>query len=313
MSHPRTSHLYRVYGMNVASEMELPELLSVTPQYEPANGSADVRIEFGSVIEGFPGYEQSDSWAQSFNGECLLKIKGAGRFLVSHGSRVIIEKETNASFDDLRTWLLGSVLAAVAHQRRLIPLHISAVLSPHGAIAFTGDSGAGKSTIAAHINESLGWPLISDDVSCLYQEQDLFLVESGVHTVKLWTDALDSLDRSSVGLKRDLLRQDKFHALDSSKFVSGRFPLTKLIRLGWGADLTIDVLVGRRAFEATIGAIYRPELAQICGNRAIIDGAMALAQGIDVFQLWRPQHRQVAAEVPKTIEALLTELDVEKG
>ncbi|MEM6299844.1 MAG: vitamin B12 dependent-methionine synthase activation domain-containing protein, partial [Bacteroidota bacterium] len=94
--------------------------------------------------------------------------------------------------------------------------------------------GAGKSTMVAHLHDLTGWGIISDDVSVLCRSANEFHLESGVNTVKLWNDALQSLNRSSVGLKRDLSRFDKFHAIEPTKFVSGKFPLKQLIFLTWG-------------------------------------------------------------------------------
>lgn len=298
--------LYRAYGMMIASDIELPELTRVDPVPDPDLIAVDVRIALGAVPGHLPDRDPPKAWVDVDQDACLLLFKTIGRFLVKNGDSILVQKDDQASFDDLRGFLVGSALAAIAHQRGLVPLHVSAVLSPDGVIAFTGESGAGKSTLAAHVNRVTGWPLISDDVSGLYQTENGFSVESGVHTVKLWDDALQSLDRTSDGLKRDLTRFNKFHAIDSEKFLSGRFPLKQLICLEWGDALDFSHLNGRKAFEASLNAVYRPELASLCGNRSVVvAAAMALASAIDVSKLTRPKSDEIGEGVLDSIKIAL--------
>ncbi|MDJ0922051.1 MAG: hypothetical protein QNI84_13060 [Henriciella sp.] len=299
----KLSALYRVYGMLVESALDLPELTRVTSDSDRGDQTPDVTIEIGNVPEHLPGQEDSKIWVQVDDRTCLLRFPAIGRVLVEDGRHVLVEKDPRASYDDLRAFLVGSGLATVAHQRGLVPLHVSAILAPDGVIAFTGESGAGKSTIAAHINRTTDWPLVSDDVSGLYRSADGFFLESGVNTVKLWQDALQSLDLTSDGLKRDLTRHDKFHAIEPSKFRIGRFPLKRLILLQWGDTLELQKLTGRHAFQVALGAIYRPELAAICGNRdTVVEAAMALSAGIEVEMLTRPKDASVEKEVMANID-----------
>ena len=62
-----------------------------------------------------------------------------------------------------RTLSFGPVWAALCHQRGILPLHASAIVTKNGIAAFAGHSGAGKSTIAALMG-SLGYALVADDI-----------------------------------------------------------------------------------------------------------------------------------------------------
>lgn len=297
---------YSVYGLTIESELFLPELKPIGTHPEPSNAKVDITIEIGNVENFIPGHEPSVAWAESWGNQCLLRIEQVGRYLIEDGQRIIVQVDNAAAPEDVRLFLLGSALAAAMHQRRLVPLHVSAVLSPQGVIAFTGESGAGKSTMAAHLNQSLNWPLISDDVAVLHEANEGCLLESGVNTVKLWVDALHSLNRTSHGLRRDMTRYDKFHAVEPNKFVTGKHPLKKLIFLDWSDQLEIRSLSGRRAFQAALGAIHRPELARMCGNRdTVVKAAMNLASSIDILLLNRRRGVSVSKGVPSSIELAL--------
>lgn len=303
MSNVGQGKRYSVYGLTVESEIDLPELSPILGAQQNFETATDVRIVLGTVGHSISDNYPNNWWVDATEDACLLRFPGIARFLVVGGSEVTIQKDPSATLDDVRTWLLGSGLAAVIHQRKLVPLHVSALQAPDGAIAFTGDSGAGKSTLAAHLNRVTRWPLISDDVSILYTYPEGLKIESGVNTMKLWKDALASLQLQTTGLKRDLTRHDKFHAIEPGKFLKGSFDLKRLIKLEWGDSLELRPLSGRRAFEVALGAIYRPELASICNNLdSVVAAAAALAASANIEVLSRPKGAHVRTGVLETIE-----------
>src|SRR2546429_642560 len=60
-------------------------------------------------------------------------------------------------------FLCGPVWATLCHQRGLLPLHASAILTDGRITAFAGRSGVGKSTTAA-LMHSLNYQLFADDI-----------------------------------------------------------------------------------------------------------------------------------------------------
>ena len=68
-----------------------------------------------------------------------------------------------ANEDHVRLYILGTCMGALLLQRKILPLHGSAIAINGKAYAIVGDSGAGKSTLAsAFLNK--GYQLLSDDV-----------------------------------------------------------------------------------------------------------------------------------------------------
>ena len=68
-----------------------------------------------------------------------------------------------ADEDKIRLYILGTCMGALLMQRKILPLHGSAIAIDGKAYAFVGDSGAGKSTLASAFL-SKGYKLLSDDV-----------------------------------------------------------------------------------------------------------------------------------------------------
>ena len=79
------------------------------------------------------------------------------------GNQIVIDAAPDATDRNVRLFLLGSALGALLHQRGLLPLHANAIDLGGGAVAFSGHSGAGKSTIAAWFHDR-GHRILADDV-----------------------------------------------------------------------------------------------------------------------------------------------------
>lgn len=79
----------------------------------------------------------------------------------------------------------GPVLLHALATRGIHVLHASALLRPDGrVIAFTADSGTGKSSLAAHAADG-GWIRVADDLLALRVEAGQLLALPGLHQPKL--------------------------------------------------------------------------------------------------------------------------------
>src|SRR5262249_55423981 len=95
--------------------------------------------------------------------ECsLIRIGDVADFEVSGGRQIQVWPAAGTRKKDIEIFLFGPAWATLCHQRGLLPLHASAILTEHGIVAFAGHSGAGKSTTAALLN-SMDYKLVTDD------------------------------------------------------------------------------------------------------------------------------------------------------
>lgn len=192
-------------------------------------------------------------------------------------------------------WLLGSVTAALLHQRGYLPIHANVVALPgNSAAAFAGDSGAGKSTLATWF-DAQGHRVLADDLCAIAPNMggppQLF---EGIPRVKLWSDALGMFGRSSDGLERVARNVDKFHV---SLGRSGRagsldpFQLERiylLARADEGGPLRIVRLGGAEAANGVLANAFRWELGQLIQPpRAQFDQCLQLARQTSIFRIER--------------------------
>jgi len=181
-------YYYKVYGLTIGSELELPELSPVQ------NIKVDVSIGFGKVPEHLPEVRGSGVLFEAAFNDFLFKFEGIGRYRVQNGSRIIVQPEKEALPEELRLVLLGSSIGALLHQRGMLAIHGSAITDGKQTAILSGQSGVGKSTLAAGLHE-LGYSVIADDISVIGQNGKHFIVESGIPHLKLWKDVLVHLNK----------------------------------------------------------------------------------------------------------------------
>lgn len=92
-----------------------------------------------------------------------MDVQGCGAyFLSADGLRLGGQDGSASPFD--REVLLGPLIVLAMALRRTWCLHASAAIFDGKATAFLGDSGEGKSTLAAFLAASPGWTRLADDI-----------------------------------------------------------------------------------------------------------------------------------------------------
>src|SRR6266536_1366743 len=151
--------VYRAFGLTIRSEIELPELL-------PGEASPDLEIRFGKVPDKLRDPTAAGVCYEASSGQFLLKVDGHARYWATNGSEIVIQQDFRTARDDLRAFLLESVLGAILHQRGVLALHASAIEVRGGAAILAGPSGAGKSTLAAALAKR-GHRVLSDEIAAV--------------------------------------------------------------------------------------------------------------------------------------------------
>lgn len=296
------SHLYRVSGLLVDSEFELPELMPVSD----ATDEPDVIIRRGAVPDQLPGAAQPMAGTQVTDSEVLLKIRGVGRYRVCCGNRITVAPEPGVLGQDLRLFLLGSAMGAIYLQRGLFPLHASVVVMGGQGIGFTGDSGAGKSTMAAWLN-SHGFPLLCDDVCAIqFDAEGAPMAQPSFPRVKLWKDALAAIGIDSAHLQPDYSRADKYHAPVTGGFASAAVPLRHVFALAFGPDNeppSVQRISPAQSVHLLRDNTYRYQyISDLKLTRSHFLDCVRLAEGTKVWKLTRPRRHSALPECRKVIE-----------
>lgn len=197
-------NFYSAYGLNIASDIALPELPQLVGDQDGAPSSGANRV----VMRRDERARRSHHAYQSENaGEVRLSHEGIGDFLICDGREISYAMDDAGDEDGLRLFLLGTALAVLLHQRGNLVLHASAVAVDGGAVAFLGASGQGKSTTAAAMH-SLGHDLVADDLVPVELNRATAMNETtpvaaptvfpGFPQIKLWPEAAAALNASHL-------------------------------------------------------------------------------------------------------------------
>ncbi|AXQ29307.1 hypothetical protein D0B54_11665 [Solimonas sp. K1W22B-7] len=273
-----------MFDFNIASEMACPEL----PE---AWGDADVQIRFGATPERLPQAVRSGLCLAAAPGEALLSLPGIGRFHVRDGAEIMIEPAAGIAQGHLRVFLLNLVFGLLLLQRGELVLHAAVVETDDGCIALAGESGTGKSTLAAALH-ARGRRVLSDEF-CVVRNipgQGPSVVP-GPPYLQVWADALSQLGYDPArlepvrpGLAKHVLPLGSGHA-------DRVLPLRGIHILSpWnGAGAESEALSGPDRMEACICNTYRSECLRPMGLAAAhFAQALKLAGEVPFLRLRTP-------------------------
>ena len=294
---------YHAFGLSIESALALPEL------HGGAAGPADVRI---AVTRG--DAPAGEGWIAVDADTVLLRLEDMA-FTVSGGNRIDIVAPPGRADNDIRIWLLGTVMATLLHQRGMFSLHANAVALPGGgAAAFSGGSGEGKSTLAGLLDRA-GFCVLGDDLCAIGFEGGRPLVHAGIPRLKLWRETLGLFGRDPGGLERVASDLAKYHvplagAAEEGSLVPLRLDRVYLLgRREREDEPLITRLAGATAAGAVLDNAFRWGIGQAVageGSRAQFDQALTIARGAAVFRLARRWGVQSLFEESAVIAAHLS-------
>ena len=278
---PRPASTYRLFGLNLRSEMDLAGL---APAVEA--DAADVDIAFGTVpVSDHKGYRPTEVGT-------LLSVAKVGRYLIREGRQILIDPAPGASERNVRLFLLGSAIGALLHQRGLLPLHANAIDIGGRAVAFSGHSGAGKSTIAAWFHDR-GHTILADDVCVIgFDEAGRALAYPGIPRLRLWREALEASGRDTQAYARSFDNTDKYDVPTLNDSEAAPIPLAAIYLLRKAEEATgdaeIERLKGVEAVDTLVSNTYRGGYLNMIGRtREHLSACVRVARAVPVFRAQR--------------------------
>ena len=190
--------VYRIFDISIACVFPITGLAVLGQE------TSDWHVEFG--VQAIPecDIEWFHSWkapsgdeimACGHHGdELLLRFSGLACFSIDFNSRrVSVLPENSCPESTLAHLLIDQVIPRIlGHQGRMV-IHASAVeISEGHAVAFTGVSGQGKSTLATAFL-SAGYGLLSDDCLLLENRDGAVYAMASYPSLRLWPDSADAV------------------------------------------------------------------------------------------------------------------------
>lgn len=247
---------YRLSGLRIDSPLLLPGL-----QEEEA-GSFPPDVTFELVPPSTGSDEATPHGPHRFS----FVVPRVGLYTITDGCRIKLECSEACSADDVRLFLLGSAFGALFHQRRLLPLHASAVCIDGRGVAVLGRTGAGKSTLAACLL-GRGHDLIADDVCVLDEMGFGIAVSPGVCRLRLSEQASTLIPDWTLSKPLGHYASGKYE-VSVARRISRKVPLGHLFVLEECSE-NKPILFEKKQADSALGLllehIYRSEFSMYMG------------------------------------------------
>ena len=250
-------HRYRSYGLNFASDIEFPHLLSGV-------GASEFVIHYGSIAAEPPARLSDFVASYWWSGESFcLRWKDVATCQVLGANEIVVDLAPGAEMARVVQLVLGPAIGALLHLRGVFALHASAVEIGGRAVLFIGNKGRGKSTLAAKMYD-MGHRFISDDIVPITICEDQLLVSPGYPQLKLWPDTIRAMGRNPESLPRLFGKIEKRYRILEERFQGSPVPLAGIYHLRETEhEVRIEKLGPQEAFMTLQQNIYAARFGDV--------------------------------------------------
>ena len=259
---------YDVYGVTIASDfpLALPKSRGKGLFTISLRRACPGTIE--EAIRGAPLTTCDDWFAYGLlaDGRSYVRWRGVGEFLVAQdGREIACAPATGAHEESFQVYLLGQAFSFALVKAGCEPLHATVLEHRGDALALVGESGKGKSTLAASFLAQ-GMRLLTDDLMLLAPGAPPLFAYPGPPRIKLLTDAAEAFlgpgaARVPMNPETDkhVIPVDADDHCRNPARLRGIYLLEHDDRSGVG--IRIEPLAGREAFMALAGHTFNRHLA----------------------------------------------------
>ncbi len=323
------SFQYQLWDHKVISDLDLGELESAS-EGSPLCGT--VRLNLASekdwaepsgvaVLEHF--MDNGDLWFASWNtgNGYVARFTGLCSFrMLPDEMRIDCAPEPGIAESTIVHLILDQALPRLLSLKAdHLVLHASAVQAGSQVMAIMGESGQGKSTLAAWL-ASQGFPLLTDDCLVLRKDETAqqWLAQPSYQSVRLWPDSVDALKIDDSALREFAHYSSKKR---TGKQVDFRFaaegaPVQACFVLAEPTDSeplysgppVIRPLSVSESFLTLVQAVFRLDAEKAQLNRKEFEVLTSLTETVRFFSLSYKRQYDCLPEVQKamieTVEAL---------
>jgi len=223
---------YRLYGMRVRSQWPLPysaRSSDCLTEIALLRGSA---ARFARAVEEARATGRHErTWLRGVtleDGQTYLRWTDRFEFLISPDGRSVAARPLDGEpIETFHTYLLGPALSFALLKQGFDPLHATTVTIDGAAVAFLGDAGYGKSSLAAAFLR-VGHRLLTDDLLVLSPNGDGFTAHPGPPRIKLFPEIARSVFGRARGARMTKTTSKLVIPLDDRHASSSAVPLAAM-------------------------------------------------------------------------------------
>lgn len=292
---------YYVYGLNIRSEIEIEEF----EKKEIVSDENVVNISYEEMPK-----EVKVEIANGVNVKLLenviwFNIKGIATYYITNGNEIKVEIHEGADIQLMKVYVMCSCLGFIMLQRNMVAIHGGVIDMNNNAVIFTGDRGAGKSTLTTALREK-GYKFISDDVASTKIDKVPYVMP-GFPYQKLCESAMDNFEYDKEKYTSFMSDKEvKYIVPAKDEFVYEPKQLSAIVKLTVADvnEVTIEELKGSEKLNNIIENIYRGEYIKYLGgmNPKYFKQCIDIAKNIKFFKITRPSDKFTVNEQIELIE-----------
>jgi hypothetical protein len=300
---------YHAYGIGVSSDVPL----ALPNQAESTLASVEC---YGVQDDSFADARKHALCDDAFHkfafladGSTYLGWDTVGEFTVSADGRSIsCRRAASATWESFQVYMLGQALSYALVKQKIEPLHATSVVVNGRAIAFLGDSGHGKSSLAASFLNG-GHRLLTDDLLVVTESSDSLLAYPGAARIKLFPAVaarfLPSSDTPAMnGATAKLIVPLAVHQRwPAAVPLAAIFAVTPPVDACRRRDISIETLSPREAFVRLLRATFNRRIVNRARLARQFDAMTKIANRITVRRLGYPRSIDRLSEVRDRILA----------
>jgi len=263
--------MYRIFNISLDSDIPLPELPETNQTDNIIYIRAGLKKEKDSLQplwfhDWLDANDEICFSCSHVNGDYLLQFPDVAEFLITLSDNSITYfPEPDVPDETIRHLLLDQVVPRALDQQGKLILHASAVkLSDGRSIAFSGNSGCGKSTIASSYHEA-GAELITDDCLLIDTKNGVVQVVPNYYGLRLFEDSAKAIFSQHAELspvahysdkKRLILHNQNSVVPSSGETLSAVFLLSNPEIQSQLSEIIVEPVKGTRELMALIEQMF---------------------------------------------------------
>ena len=258
----KKKYTYDAFGLNILSELPLPELnRPVFP-----GDHIDVSIKLSDLSIDKIELDQKNGFTVRSH-YVAFEVPSLAIFSIKNGKEIVVAPLNDFDEAKARLYILGTCMGVILMQQQTLPLHGSAIAINGRAYAIIGNSGAGKSTLASAFIQK-GYKLISDDViPVTFSNDRIPMVQPTYPQQKLWEESLNEFGVDAKKYQPLFERETKYSVPVKNSFYNKPIPLAGIFELvkGSGESVEIRQTNGLESFRILLHHTFRGSLLQRLG------------------------------------------------
>lgn len=204
---------------------------------------------------------------------------------------------------------LNQVVPLVLSIQGKLSFHASAVQVGNGAAAFIGQTGRGKSTLAASFAKS-GYHFLTDDSLVIEETKGVHYVTASHPSIRLWEDSVEALDLANLDTMTTPTYTSKARIIAGPEipFCEDKVPLKGIYFLGDGSSDSLEILK-MTGHEALIAWLQHAFLLDVNNKQLLSDHFNQLSNLVNQHTHYRLDYPRDYIALPVIQAAILQHLD----